>query len=82
MKKKSYIVAVACIMAGALGLTGMYVMERSQQRQEELAKEEQQTKIKIEEVAFDNQIQEQQISQEQTIENTVSENENSVQKVM
>lgn len=80
MKKKSYIVAVACIMAGALGLTGMYVMERSQQGQEELAKEEQQTKIEIEEVAFDNQIQEQQISQEKTIENTVSENKNSVAK--
>ena len=80
MKKKSYIVAVACIMAGALGLTGMYVMERSQQRQEELAKEEQQTKIKIEEVALDNQIQEQQSSQEQTIENTVSETKNSVAK--
>uniref|UniRef100_UPI00405605CF peptidoglycan DD-metalloendopeptidase family protein n=1 Tax=Agathobacter sp. TaxID=2021311 RepID=UPI00405605CF len=41
MKKYSYIVAVACIMVGVLGFTGIYAVERSQQKQEELAKEQQ-----------------------------------------
>lgn len=45
MKKYSYIVAVACIMAGALGLTGMYVVERSQQEQKQLTKEEQDSSV-------------------------------------
>lgn len=67
MKKYSYIVAVACIMAGALGLTGMYVVERSQQKQEELTKEEQDSIVDL------NQTQVPQVNFDEVALNTETE---------
>lgn len=74
MKKYSYIVAVACIMAGALGLTGMYVVERSQQKQEQLTKEEQDSSVdsnqtQIPQVNFDGLASNSEEGQTETSEN-------------
>ena len=90
MKKYSYIVAVACIMVGALGLTGMYVTERSQQRQEKLAKEEQDDitdlnetqipQINADEVALNSENESNELGKEQETKNSVTQKENTVAK--
>lgn len=90
MKKYSYIVAVACIMAGALGLTGMYVVERSQQKQEQLAKEEQDNigdlneiqnpQVNLNEIASNSENEQTQVVEDENTNKTISQQENSVAK--
>ena len=90
MKKYSYIVAVACIMAGALGLTGMYVVERSQQKQEQLAKEEPNStldlnetpnpQVNLNEIASNSENEQTQIVEDENTNKTTPQQENSVAK--
>lgn len=90
MKKYSYIVAVACIMAGALGLTGMYVVERSQQKQEELAKEEQDSivdlnqtqspQVNFNEIASNSENEQNEDVADKTADKTETQQENNVAK--
>lgn len=90
MKKYSYIVAVACIMVGALGLTGMYVTERSQQKQEKLAKEKQDSviefhetqipQVNLDELASNTENTQQEVEKENSTQKTVTQKENTVAK--
>ena len=41
MKKYQYIIAAACVLVGAVGFSSMYLTNQSEQRQAELAKQQQ-----------------------------------------
>lgn len=73
MKKYPYIVAVACVLVGAVGFAGIYATNQSQQKQEELVKNQQETEWDLE--------QEYQIGANDTEENTsqVAEGEQSTE---
>lgn len=49
MKKYQYIVAAACVLVGAAGFAGIYATNQSQQKQEELVKNQEDTEMDLEE---------------------------------